>query len=109
MIDFKDLQEGETISIGERLQPCAENYVLANAPLDGSRQFVFGIAVAHQLARTHSALHPILELRWTTPQLRLSLGADYPKRKQVLEYLRIIIEDLMCRPLTRRIKSHINL
>src|SRR5262249_23821639 len=106
MIDFKDLQEGETVSIGERIQPCAENYVLANAPLDGSRQFVFGIAGAHHHERTHSALQPILELRW--PQLRLSLGADYPRRKQVLEYLRTI-EDLMCRPLTRRIKSRINL
>jgi hypothetical protein len=35
MIDFKDLQEGETVSIGERIQPCAENYVLADvAPLN---------------------------------------------------------------------------
>jgi hypothetical protein len=81
---------------------------LANAPLDGSRQFVFGIAAAHYHERTHSALYRILELLWTTPQLRLSLAADYPKGKQVLEYLRII-EDLMCRPLTRRIKSRINL
>ncbi len=62
MIDFKDAQVRETVSIGKRIQACAENYVLVNASLDGSRQFVFGIAVAHHHERTHITLRQVLEL-----------------------------------------------
>ena len=63
MIDFKDAQEGERVSIGKCIQACTENYVLANASLDGSRQFVFGVAVAHRHERMQIAPRRFLELR----------------------------------------------
>ena len=63
MVDFKDAQARERVSIGKRIQACAKNYVLVNASLDGSRQFVFGVAVAHHNGRTKGALRRFLELR----------------------------------------------
>jgi hypothetical protein len=63
MIDFKDAQEGERVSIGKRIQACAKNYVLANASQDGSHQFIFSVTVARHHPRTQIEIRRFLELR----------------------------------------------